>query len=407
MTSLYPFQREGAEWLSCKPRGYLADQMRLGKTPQAVEAWNNVFRCGDALTIVCPASLRLNWRRELNRWSWIDYAPQVLSYEAVVRDGLPHANGYVFDEAHYLSSPTAKRTRACLGLDDDGVMQPNHPLAYARHVWALSGTPGNPTQMWTWLRVFGATDLGWSAWTERYCHTRWTDYGLQVLGLKMHMAPELKGIMGPWFKRRTTADVGLPQARWGVLSVICGVDNVDHSARRYVDPEGDALPDPDEYTATLMRKLGERKVAPILEVMRQELDSGELDKIVIFAWHRNVIAGLVEGLKKYGAVRIVGGMGELWKQINLDRFDNDPACRVLVAQHEAGGVGLDFSAAADVLLAELSWNPDDNAQAAARVLGPRQKRPVMVRVAASEDPLDYAIARVTARKNATLNNTWS
>jgi hypothetical protein len=286
-------------------------------------------------------------------------------------------------------------------------MHPDHPLAHARNIWPLSGTPGNPAQMWTWLRVFGATDMGWSPWVDRYCRTRWTQYGMTVLGLKMAMAPELKSIMGPWFKRRTSAEVGLPQARWGVLSLACRVDNVDRGKVPVVDPEGDVLPERDEYTATLMRELGERKVAPILEVVTAELDGGELDKIVIFAWHRNVVAALVEGLKKYGAVRVVGGMGELWKDINVVRFDTDPACRVMVAQHEAGGLGLDFSAAADVLLAELSWNPDDNSQAAARVLGPRQKRPVMVRVAASEDPLDYAVARVTARKNATIQNTWS
>jgi SNF2 family DNA or RNA helicase len=313
----------------------------------------------------------------------------------------------VFDEAHYCSNPDALRTKACLGLDDAGVRAPQHPLSQARFVWPLSGTPGNPSQMWTWLRTFGVTELSWSDWTERYCRTRWTNYGLQVMGVRSSKLAELKAIMSPYVLRRTTKDVGLPQARWGVLSLACSVDNVDRSSLPVVDPNGDELPDPEPPIATLIRELGERKVAPIIEIVSAELESGELDKIVIFAWHRNVIERLTKGLLRYGAHRIEGGMPELVKQANIDRFQTDPAYRVLVCQHEAGGVGLDLSAAADVLLAELSWNPDDNTQAAARVLGPKQSRPVMVRVAASADPLDYALARVTARKNTTLQKTWS
>jgi SNF2 family DNA or RNA helicase len=408
MSALYVFQQDGAAFLAAMTYAYLADEMRLGKTPQAVDAWSQGMGHVQSVVVVCPAYLRINWRREIARWAWLPgLSTRVLGYEEVVRDGLPEADVYVIDEAHYVMNPHARRTQAVLGFAPTGELLADHPLRRAKHVWALSGTPGNPSQMWPVLRVFGATKLTWQEWTYRYCHTRMTDYGVQVMGVRHSMLGELKEIMGRYVLRRTAKHVGLPEARWGVLTLDCGVDNEDRRAQRWYDPEADDLPVVDEAIATKMRKLGERKVEPIVAALTEELASGELDKIVVFAWHLNVLRGLDEGLKPFGARKLDGATHELTKQLFVDQFMDDPAHRVLVCQHKVGGVGWDFSAASDVLFAELSWNPDDNTQAAARVLGPRQTRPVMVRIASSEDSLDYAVARVTARKQETLKATWS
>lgn len=402
--TLFPYQCDGADWLARTRRAYLADQMRLGKTPQAIEGVN--LQLTDMrVCIVCPAYLRINWRREVAAWSWWPWNPDVLSYERATRDGLPRADAYIFDEGHYLKNPLAKRTQALLGLSE-GQLDAFHPLRDAAFIWPLSGTPGNPAEVWTWLRVFGATDMPYFEWLTTYCEVRFNDYGPQIMRLKSAKLGELKALLGPWFKRRTVDQVGLPKARWGMLSLECGVDKGGQLTAD-VDPEGDALPEADEPLARLMREMGEAKVGPLVEALTRELLSGELDKIMVVAWHKPVLRELERRLAPFNPVRVDGDVSELGKTAARDRFNGDAGCRVFLGQTKCM-VGIDLAiSCSEGVFAELSWNPDDNAQAAARLLGPLQTRPVMWRVAASEHPLEYALSRVNARKSEIASKTWS
>lgn len=62
--SLYPFQKEGIAWLSRRDRAVLGDEMGLGKTVQILLALGKE----DRVIVVCPNSLKLNWRDEANLW---------------------------------------------------------------------------------------------------------------------------------------------------------------------------------------------------------------------------------------------------------------------------------------------------------------------------------------------------
>src|SRR3954447_14039317 len=61
---LYPHQADGVAFLISKGRAILADDMGLGKTRQAIVAMQVAAPEG-AILVVCPASLKLNWRREI------------------------------------------------------------------------------------------------------------------------------------------------------------------------------------------------------------------------------------------------------------------------------------------------------------------------------------------------------
>ena len=63
---LKPFQRAGVSYLLARRRAFLADEQGLGKTIEALAA----LEAGGAYpaVVVCPASLKLNWLRELERW---------------------------------------------------------------------------------------------------------------------------------------------------------------------------------------------------------------------------------------------------------------------------------------------------------------------------------------------------
>lgn len=65
--SYLPYQRAGIHYALGRRGTLIADEMGLGKTVQAIGVINGDESIRHAL-IVCPASLRLNWARELKRW---------------------------------------------------------------------------------------------------------------------------------------------------------------------------------------------------------------------------------------------------------------------------------------------------------------------------------------------------
>lgn len=69
---LYPFQKTGVKLiLNIKGNVLLADEMGLGKTPQASKYLHLAENSLPAL-IICPASLKENWSREIKKWSGYD-----------------------------------------------------------------------------------------------------------------------------------------------------------------------------------------------------------------------------------------------------------------------------------------------------------------------------------------------
>ena len=71
LKDLYPFQREGVEWLSGRNGGILADDMGLGKTVQVIAAVRLLFNRAQlrSALVVCPKSLIATWEREFERWA--------------------------------------------------------------------------------------------------------------------------------------------------------------------------------------------------------------------------------------------------------------------------------------------------------------------------------------------------
>ena len=62
--NLYPHQADGVSFLISSKRAILGDDMGLGKTRQSIAALEVAVPEGPVL-VVCPASLKLNWRREI------------------------------------------------------------------------------------------------------------------------------------------------------------------------------------------------------------------------------------------------------------------------------------------------------------------------------------------------------
>lgn len=191
--SYLPFQRAGIVYAKDRPATLFADEMGLGKTIQAIGTWN----CDDTIRktlVVCPATLRLNWRREFERWAvrpvrvlvvnggkpadfpaYADFDVLVVNYDVVAKHRV-RLDAFawdllIVDEVHFAKNPKAARTKAIFGDYDRKGNRTAEPIRARRKLF-LSGTliVNRPLEAWTVVRELDPTGLGKSffGFAKRY-----------------------------------------------------------------------------------------------------------------------------------------------------------------------------------------------------------------------------------------------
>jgi SWI/SNF-related matrix-associated actin-dependent regulator 1 of chromatin subfamily A len=156
--------------------------------------------------------------------------------------------------------------------------------------------------------------------------------------------------------------------------------------------------------ATWRHECGLAKVDPAVALMEAELAGDPDRKVILVAHHLDVIEGLRTGLHAYGATTIVGSLSQLERARRVERFQVDPACRVIVLQLHAGGTAITLTAAQDVVFVEASTVPGDNAQVADRAHRIGQQGSVLCRYLSVAGSADEAVARILARKTEALRS---
>lgn len=452
METLFPYQVEGARWLSGMDQALLADEMGLGKSAQAITAADAIGAAN--ILVICPASVRINWEREFARFSTRarevcvigsakDRVPRqgvvICSYDLMV----PLAHEFksrqwdvlILDEAHYLKERTAKRTKAVYGR---GARYPGIERSAAR-VWRLTGTPApnNASELWTHLKSAGVVSDPYWDFTFRYCAGFESNYGYKITGIKN--VDELKGLLAKCMLRRKKEDVmtELPPIRWQEVTVARSQVELDphffeqiQGKRLTVDQfyddlktadqtlrnsltavSGSGTPNEDRLgilssmapsLVTLRRFIGLAKLPACLDVIEEELKEGRIDKIVLFAVHQSVIESARVRLAKYGAVTLYGGTPLAKRQKNIDRFMNDKTCRVFIGNVVAAGTGITLTAAHEVAFLEQDWVPANNAQASMRCHRIGQTKPVRVRVFSLHQSVDEQVQQTLLRKSREL-----
>jgi len=420
VTPLFSYQEAGATWLASKRFAYLADEMRVGKTPQVVVACDTL-RPARTL-VVCPAVARLDWSRKFREFSDLDRVIQIVTNrkDTIGCDSQVVITSYdlydaarfrgpwdlvVCDEAHYLKSCTAARTKAILG--QDGLIH------NTKRMWLLSGTPApnNYSELWPMLHVFGLYKGNYESFVREYCTGYHSPYGYQITGSKN---PEsLKAIMAPIMLRRKLADVApdLPPVvfeDYTIDGLVFSDKVVLQQAEEAIDKLRAAkttdqqLAILDAYIpqlATLRRFIGIAKVKATVDLIHSELEDNR-DQLVVFAYHREVVAELQRQIQ-VPTVSIVGGTNPADRDSAIRKFQNGNA-RVFIGQLQAAGTAIDLSAADQCLFIESSWTPGDNAQAVRRLVNVNKKRPVSARFLGLASSIDGAIQRAVARKTRDL-----
>jgi SNF2 family DNA or RNA helicase len=141
------------------------------------------------------------------------------------------------------------------------------------------------------------------------------------------------------------------------------------------------------------------KLAELDEFIDEYLD--DFGKIVIWSRFVPPILKLVKRYGKYGAVHIRGQMGE--KAVdNMYRFQQDPSCRIMIAQIQTSE-GKGFQPATLCIFWDKWWSPHLNKQAEDRIVGIKNPVPVTVISLVTEDSIDDRLEVILSKKTGWAN----
>jgi SWI/SNF-related matrix-associated actin-dependent regulator 1 of chromatin subfamily A len=394
-----PFQSAGIVYASNRQNTLIGDEPGLGKTIQAI-GLANLIKAKHVL-VICPASVRLQWRKEIIKWSLL--APRVRVYPILrSADGFnPHANytivSYdlaraeviqrllaerhwdivVIDEAHYLKSPGAMRTRAIFG-GGEGAFADRFIVKNAEHTLALTGTPlpNRPRECYTILRALAWDAIDWISqdkFVYRYNPSE-TDWDTGKTIYAVGRLPELRArLRCNVMIRRHKKDVldQLPETQYE-LRYVEETGEVRTALKaekmRGIQP-GDSMFSLDgDAISTVRRMMGEAMAPQAAEYVAEVLDGG-VEKVVVFAWHKSVVAKLRERLDPFGCVVIDGSTSAVGKYRAIQTFRTDVKCRVVVANIMAAGTGTDGlqDVCSHAIFAEPDWVPGNNQQCVDRL----------------------------------------
>jgi SWI/SNF-related matrix-associated actin-dependent regulator 1 of chromatin subfamily A len=387
--TLFPYQEEGVEFMAAVHGGILlADEQGLGKTAQVstLAARQGLW----PLLIVCPASLKGNWKRELKQWAGVDAfvvegeslvtlpdeMPQavIVNYDILFHQR-PALSRYqwkciAFDEVHNLSNRASNRTKAA-----------KHLSRLTTKVIGMSGTPvmNRPADFWAILNIIRPELFpSWQAYATRYCDPRKTHWGWEYKGAK-HL-DELHEKIKPFMLRRLKADVlDLPDKNHIVVKLdIENREEIDRAEAdflawlkqnaKYGNVTSAAKAEAVTKIGVLLRLTSRMKCKAVVEWSRNFFRDHPGEKLILFGIHTAMVDVLKRRvLPEENVVVIDGSTPTKKRQAIVDRFQTDPDCRLLVANIKAAGVGLTLTAASTIANAELWWTPAVMAQGADRV----------------------------------------
>lgn len=413
--TLRDFQNVGVAFLNAtNGRALVADQMGLGKTAQAVTYFHtNKYRT----LIVCPASLKPKWEREIINMTGIEpivlsgsipstqdmkavlterakYPYVIINYdvlgrktkeeEKVTKDekGIAHVvpahdrylwaefldlakfDCIVYDESHKLKNPDAQRTKAAIKIT-------------APHIIALTGTPvlNRPGEFWSTLHILYPEKF---PSYEKFLNTYTFD------GKTARNVGELRELLKTIMIRRVKKDILTelppinripayhelsPEAKERYNKALKGVYETIDS---YGENVSKNIPNIIVMINRLKQICAYDKVDHAADLATELYDSGNGEgnnKVVIFTQYHETVDQITRRLGQE-AVWFDGRVTDKnERDRRVQQFQDDPNIHFLVTTMQTGGVGHNMTAAGHVIFVDFGWTPADHSQAEERVYG--------------------------------------
>ncbi len=460
----FPFQKAGISYMMKRPddvKGILlTDDMGLGKTIQGIGLYNTVSEIKTCL-VICPATLKLNWKREFEKWSVKPvkvgiadskicplpehgYNIVVTNYESVGKTNKKLSSIQwdllIIDEAHYLKNMKTVRYQSIFATNSE-----KYKPIQSKKLILATGTPivNCPAELWPLISAVDPEK--WNQKTywhymKRYCNVHNNGYGMNYKSAGTDdKLNELQDILRQrCMVRRLKKDVHteLPPKIRQVVELefdpddeaVISAINQEHEFNSHKSGSDDAIElavraelakasDSDEEYKTAIEAIGERvqvafeemakvrhdtavaKVPYCIEYIQDMLDSGQ--KIIIMAHHHDVVHAFA---KKWPleSVTITGETKLDDRQRNVDRFQTDENCKLAICSIKAAGVGITLTASSTVVFVELDWVPGNITQAEDRAHRIGQTDTVNVYHLVLKESIDVNMAQTLISKQKVI-----
>lgn len=415
-------QKEAIEKLVGSKRFILADDMGLGKTTSTIIA---ALETGaKKILIVCPASLKINWQREIENYSdrpvFIAEGKKfstesdfvIVNYDILKNfhdpkekdSSLLNQSNFdlvILDEAHMISNAQAQRTRII-----------NHFVKQIKRVWLLTGTPmtSRPMNYYNLLNIIESpVAQNWMAYAIRYCQ------GYQFTAGKRKVW-NVSGASNLEELRDRTAKQILRRLKENVLDLpdkIISPVYLRLQSKEYEALMGDYYDwydkNPDESSSLTVqfsklmkvrKVIANEKVKQTIEFTENILEQGK--KVIIFTNFTDTLQSIYQHFGKK-AVYLDGSCSNSQRQQAVDLFQNDEKIQVFVGNLKAAGVGLTLTAAEVVMMNDLSFVPAEHAQAEDRAYRYGQKSNVLVYYPLFDNTIEGAIYDILNNKKRIIN----
>ena len=391
-TALRGYQEFGAKYAIVQSRTLLGDEMGLGKTVEAIAAMSHLKTEGAMyFEVVCPASVLVNWVREITRHSelatyrlhgddrdsrlaaWLkNGGVAVTTYETLKVLQLPEGmtlDMLIADEAHYAKNPGAQRTKAIKSL-----------ITRAKRVLFMTGTPIENS----------------------------LDEMRNLIGfLQPEIAKNIQSIdyiAGPDLFRQSIAPVYLRRNREDVLQELPPLVEMEEWVEFGPSEE-------EKYREAVavgqfmqMRRIAwtggtpdaSPKLDRLLDLCQDAKENNR--KILVFSFFLDVLAVVCRELGEDALEPITGSVSPARRQQIIDEFKTAPAGAVLVCQIQAGGVGLNIQEASVVIFCEPQIKPALETQAISRAYRMGQTNSVVVHRLLTEDSIDERMMEILDTK---------
>ena len=414
-------QKEAIQKLVENKKFILADDMGLGKTTSTIIA---ALESGSKkVLIICPATLKINWKREIENYSdktvfiaesknfstEADFV--IINYDIIKNfhdtkkkdESQILASNFdlvIVDEAHYIKNATAQRTKLI-----------NDIVKKTERLWLLTGTPmtSRPIDYFNLLSLVDSpVAKNWMAYAIRYC----AGYQFKVGNRKVW---NVMGSSNLEELRDRTLGLTLRRLKENVLDLpdkIITPVYLRLKSKQYEEVMGeyydwyDKNPEESKSLTVQFSKLtkvrqiiADEKIAQTIELAENILEQDK--KVIIFCNFTDSLNKITEHFGK-AAVKLDGSMSKPERQHSVDEFQDNPKVKVFVGNIKAAGVGITLTSAEAVIMNDLSFLPSDHAQAEDRAYRYGQKNNVLVYYPIFENTIEGVIYDILNNKKQVI-----
>ena len=445
---LYKHQIEGVKFLLEKyidgNGAILGWEMGTGKSKTSIVFCE--IQNFNKILIVCPASLKYNWEREIkmvNEYSNTCILPQnipdkntkyfIINYDMLIRefdfekDGNKviltlHEDSFLknnfdvmlLDESHLVKSPNSKRSKAVLELMNN-----------INFIIPISGTPlKNKTKDIFNLLKLVRHPLGNNFFNFglKFCGGYKSPFGWNFGGSSnlIELNEKLKEVMTR-IKKEECLDlpekiineiyIDLPEefereynnAFQDYLTFVREVKLANKEEREKDNKIQSIIQAEELVKLNLLKQIcSKSKFDMLKERIDDILEEDSERKIVIFSQYNEIINLLFDKYKKI-AVKLTGSTTQLNRQKNVDDFQNDNKVRLFISNILAGGVGITLTKSDTVIIIDFPWTPSDLSQAIDRTHRIGQKNNVNVFYFITKDTIEEEIYKLLKKKSGIIN----